>query len=850
MTNTTFRHLLDQVKPSRYQLDLQVDLAAFTFEVQQIIDFELAKPSSVLTFHAAGLKVTNITLQAGDKQLEPTGTDLDAAAQLISFTFAEEIPAGQAQLALAVTSPLSENLHGFYRSRYELEGQTHWLATTQFEAISAREAFVCIDEPAAKAVFETTITAASAYQILSNTEAVDTRTSGALKTVKFAPTPKMSTYLVAFVVGDLKVVESQTADQVAVRVYTTPGKQQWAEFALEVATQTLDFYCDYFGTPYPLSKLDMVAIPDFDAGAMENWGLVTYRESAVLIDPEHSTLQNRQWVAQVVVHELGHQWFGNLVTMEWWTDLWLNEGFARWTESLATNHIFPEWQMWTQFVTSAHASARELDSLANTHPIEVPIHNPAEIDEIFDAISYDKGASIIRMLEAYLGAETFQKGIQHYLHQHAYGNTVTNDLWLALEQISGKPVAQLMNAWTSQGGYPIVTITPDGDSLKLSQQRFFADPAVSTDTTTLWPIPFSVLSAEGVSEPHLLKQATEKLPLKIADSAWFKPNPGQSGFYLTNYNQQQLANLIPILAELSPEDRYGVVTDIMFLVQSGRQPTTSALDVIMNLGQETNYSVWQALLGGLGEILGIISEDTLLEQLEAAIARLIAPSIRRLGWDGQPDEDYFDSLLRPQILGLAARCGVPEVRAEAAQRFAKLVQGDHIAADLRPAIYTAVARSGATETFDELWKLHQATDLQSDQANLSRAMSLFPQPELHQRFLELSLSDEVRSQDSVTWLIRSLQNRHSRAAAWKFIQANWPLLNKRYGQGGHSLTYIPRGLGMSMNTLAEAKSVEAFFATRSVPTIARSIQQALEQIRMAAGWYERDRQAIEDWLAN
>ena len=389
--------LLENIVPERYRLNLDVDMDKFTYRGLEEIRFELKRPSKELTFHAVGLKVSEGSLEPGTKARE---VRVNEDEQTVTFVFDKEIEARSHWLSVAFTGEIAETLHGFYRSKYEHAGRDKWLVTTQFEAVHAREAFVCVDEPSAKAEFELTLEIPDGLTALSNnlSASEEPGKKPGRKRVHFAVTPKMSTYLVAFMVGEFEYSEAQTAEGVNVRVYATPGKSGQLGFALEAGTKTLSFYNDYFGIPYPLPKLDMIAVPDFAAGAMENWGLVTYRETALLLDPAQTSLSNKQRVAEVVAHELAHQWFGNLVTMAWWEDLWLNEGFATWVATLAMDHLFPEWQVWTQFIDEEFAQAQELDSLANTHPIQVPVDDPRALDEIFDAISYAKGASVINML--------------------------------------------------------------------------------------------------------------------------------------------------------------------------------------------------------------------------------------------------------------------------------------------------------------------------------------------------------------------------------------------------------------------------------------------------------------------
>ncbi|HVF69584.1 MAG TPA: M1 family metallopeptidase, partial [Xanthomonadales bacterium] len=432
--------LTDDIVPTEYSITIHPDLPTFTFKGEEEIILDLKKPTKSITIHADELKISKVNYNGS--LIGEVSFDKENETAIIKFP--NQLPAGEGKLFIEFTGTLNDKMRGFYRSKYDIDGKEHVMAVTQFESTDARRAFPCFDEPAKKAIFHINLIVPEDHTAISNAiESQVKEHSSGFKIVSFAPTPKMSTYLLAFIVGKFEHIEKKTAEGTLVRVFVTPGKKKQAEFSLDVAAETITFFSEYFKIPYPLPVMDLVAIPDFAAGAMENWGAITYRETALLVDPVHTATVNKQWVAIVIAHELAHQWFGNLVTMEWWTHLWLNEGFASYIEYLAVDHIFPEWDMWTQFVYMDHSRALELDGLENTHPIEVEVHNPTEISEIFDAVSYSKGSSIIRMLAEYLGEDIFRKGLQVYLKKHSYGNATTSDLWNALEKVSGKPVEKI-----------------------------------------------------------------------------------------------------------------------------------------------------------------------------------------------------------------------------------------------------------------------------------------------------------------------------------------------------------------------------------------------------------------------
>ena len=524
MKNRNVR-LSKNIIPLKYDIRLHPDLENFTFEGIETIHLNVLQKIRIVTLHSKELEIE--TVKIGDVFAKISYNEGNETA---SFSFPSAIglrarpkfiPAGKHKLTIVFKGILNNKMRGFYRSKYAISGKEYHMATTQFEATDARRAFPCFDEPAQKAIFNVSLIIPKGKTVISNTLPVSvSEHEGGFEVVKFSPTPIMSTYLLAFIIGDFEYIERKSKRGVIVRVYTTPGKKHQAKFALDCAVKTLEFYEKYFDIAYPLNTLDMIAIPDFSSGAMENWGAITYRESALLVDEEHSSASNKQWVALVIAHELAHQWFGNLVTMEWWTHLWLNEGFASYIEYLAVDKLFPKWDIWTQFSTNDLGIALRLDALASTHPIEIPVHHPDEIGEIFDEVSYSKGASIIRMLADYIGEKNFRDGLRYYLKKHSYKNTETVHLWQAFEKVSKKPVAKMMRNWTGKPGYPVIKAEIKNNELSLSQERFFASPISkkkSKDKTT-WQVPVSLKSEKLLKINFLRGLASSGEPI----SGFFK----------------------------------------------------------------------------------------------------------------------------------------------------------------------------------------------------------------------------------------------------------------------------------------------------------------------------------------
>ncbi|CAG2104297.1 unnamed protein product [Medioppia subpectinata] len=617
-TKAEFIRLPSTVTPVNYDITLRPNLKSFTFSGSQAVRVVVNEKTKqiVLNTNEIDISVASYTPENG-KTLSSEKIENNAETEVTSIEFAETLIAGPGVLKLEFTGTLNDKLKGFYRSKYmSPDGQEErYAAVTQFEATDARRAFPCWDEPALKATFDITLVVPTNRVALSNMNVTSEsvlKDDPSLKEVKYATTPVMSTYLVAFVVGEYDYVEGKSEDGVDVRVYTPLGKKDQGLFALEVAVKTLPYYKDYFNIPYPLPKMDLIALADFASGAMENWGLVTYRETCLLVDPQNTSTRTKQYVALVVAHELAHQWFGNLVTMEWWTHLWLNEGFASFVEYLCVDHLFSEYHIWTQFVSDTFTPALELDALHNSHPIEVPVGHPSEIDEIFDNISYNKGSAVIRMLHRFIGDELFRKGMHSYLSKHSYKNTLTEDLWASLQEASNKPVRDVMTTWTKQKGYPVISVTSrrDGNSLilTLTQNKFCADGKLpASEANTLWMIPISVTRASDPTKIAVeVLMDTKTIDIEIPDvsaNEWIKLNPNCVGVYRVHYSQELLNLLLPAVANktLPPLDRLGLQNDLFALVKSGQTSTVDILKLMDSFANEDDYTVYEDLWASLQE---------------------------------------------------------------------------------------------------------------------------------------------------------------------------------------------------------------------------------------------------------
>ena len=855
------RRLAAQFRPDHYVLELVPDKAKMRFSgVVIVTGHKSGKPSRRITLHQSGLKITKAHLTKHDKKddltIEIDRINHHKSYEEVRLHSSKLLYPGRYTITLDFEGQITRVMSGMYPCFFKHQGKEKKLIATQFESHHAREVFPCIDEPEAKATFDLTMVTPKDETVIANTPIKKQVTSGKKQVTIFETTPKMSTYLLAFVYGEVGFKEARTADGVVVRTYATPDNVEFTDFALDVAVKCLEFYNNYFGIPYPLKKCDLIALPDFASGAMENWGCITFREQSLLVDPANTSLANKQYVAMVIAHELAHQWFGNLVTMRWWTDLWLNEGFASWIEYLAVDHIFPDWQMWTQFIVGEQQQAMKLDALEHTHPIEVEVKHPDEIRTIFDAISYSKGSSVIHMLHGYLGPKMFQEGLSFYLQQHAYSNTDTVDLWSALEETSGRPVRKFMHDWTSQPGFPIIHANINEEGVDLSQERFFFNPKARTNLKSpIWPVP---LLAHEAEMPDILH--APKLQGKLPANAHFKLNRHQGGFYRVLYNasyQQRLKELVQ-RGQLEAQDRMGLLNDSFEAAKAGYGDTAEALNLLQVFTTEDNAAVWEIIASDLGSVRAVMDDEELREAMKPFVRKLTAKQIDRLGWRPRTKESHFDTLLRPTVLGMAAAADDPDVVKECWRQFRAMHRPEDIDADLRSVpdapsvrrgmdvdpdlrgvVYGTVARLGGESEFEKLLGMHNRTTHSEQRITIAAALTGFKQPELIKRALEFICSPKIRAQDIAYWVAYSFMNRHAKYETWEWLKNNWEWLSKTLGED-LSFYRFPIYAARAFSNEEFLKEYKDFFEPKRGPAIDRSINQGIEIIEWQSAWKKRD----------
>ena len=845
------------VEPLHYDIELQPNLADFMFSGKETVGISILEPTSKVVLHALDLKVADAAIRSptSSEPLKPQRISRSRKMETITLDFGQPLPAGPAELNLKFKGELNDKMHGFYRTSYHVDGVKKWGAATQFEATDARRAFPCWDEPDRKATFAVTLTVPEHLTALSNMPVLqETSRDDGWKTVVFDKTPRMSSYLLAFVIADLEFLEARDRHGVPIRVWTNPGKREQGHFALEAGCHTLAYFADWFGLPYAFPKLDMVALPDFAAGAMENWGLVTYRETALLIDPENSSEAAHQRVAEVVDHELAHQWFGNYTTMKWWTDLWLNEGFASYMGPKASDHHFPEWDTWTQYVAQRYMGALHEDSLKNTHPVEVPVRNPYEIREVFDAISYSKGSVINRMLEHYLGEKALRNGLNRYLTRHAFGNATTDDLWQAIEETSGKPVQAMMSSYTRQAGFPVLIVKSKQKAgniaLELKQKRFLVDGS-DDSKKALWRVPVGVLTSEN-SQPHFeyMDGRRHKITVPLTDGGWVKINPGQSGFYRVAYPKDLWGRLIrAVEAGAMPTlDRLGILDDAFALARAGDLDTATALSVLRAYHSEKDYSIWMEICGVFSMLDNLLSARPSREPFHQYARQFFLPVASERGWDRKPEDGHLDVMLRSLALRHLGGYGDSATIEEARNRLELFRQQGKLDPNLRQTVYSLVAENGGEKEWEELLGVYDATDLHEEKVRVLQGAGNFRNAEILNRLMQFSLSEKVRPQDTPIVLTSSASHSLGRSIAWGFLKQNWDLFVERYHGGGIGL--LARLLGIASGFVAkeQLEDVESFFQQHRVPGTERTVKKTLEVLRSNITWLERDGNEIEAYF--
>ncbi|KAM0819377.1 hypothetical protein AB5N19_05192 [Seiridium cardinale] len=861
---TQGRELLPtNVLPRHYDVTLEPDFEKFSFKGTVLIEFDVKEETKSIALHSLEIDIHSAHIKDGDKIVTSSSAiTYDESKQVSNIELKDAVPAGgKATLEVKFTGQLNDQMAGFYRSTYKKpDGTEGILATTQMEANDCRRAFPCFDEPLHKAKFTVTLVADKHLTCLSNMDVaseseVTSEINGTTKkAVKFNPTPLMSTYLVAFIIGDLNYIET-TNFRVPIRVYAPPSSDiEHGRFSLELAARTLEYYEKIFGAEFPLPKMDMVAIPDFAAGAMENWGLITYRVVDLLFDEKTSGAATKERVAEVVQHELAHQWFGNLVTMDWWEGLWLNEGFATLMSWLSCDHFYPEWKVWENYVTDNLQSALGLDSLRSSHPIEVPVKRASEVDQIFDAISYSKGSCVLRMISTYLGEDVFLEGVRRYIKKHAYGNTQTEDLWAALEDASGKPVKDIMSTWTKNVGYPVVQVTENNDnSIHIKQNRFLRTGDVKPEEDqVLYPVFLGLRTKDGVDERLTLSKREDNFQLKNTD--FFKLNANHTSIYRTSYTPERLEKLGQAAKEglLSVEDRAGMIADAGALAVSGYQKTSGVLNLLKGFNTEESFVVWSEIIARVATVQSawVFEDKSVKDGLEAFIKDLVSERAHKLGWTFSDKDGHIEQQFKAMVFGAAGMAGDKEVVAAAKEMFSKYAAGDKSAVhpNIRGSVFSMALKYGGKEQYDAILGLFRSSTNSDERNTALRVLGRAKDPELIQRTLDFILSDEVKSQD--LYLPASGLRSHAEGieALFKWLTEKWPEISKRLSGNANILGSMVTICTSSFAKQEQLDKVDAFFKDVDTKLFLQPLSQSKDAIRSKIAWVGRDRDDIASWV--
>ncbi|HET8884355.1 MAG TPA: M1 family metallopeptidase [Candidatus Saccharimonadales bacterium] len=837
----TVSRLIQQFIPDHYQLSLHLNRTERTFNGTVTINGSTVADANNIVVHAKQLQIESVILDGKAAEFtEGTNDELTISHP--------DITTGKHIVVITFSGTITDAMHGLYPCYYEHDGTKKELLATQFESHHAREVFPCIDEPEAKATFDVTLTTEQDVTVLGNMPIKQQNVQNDKLVTSFDTTPRMSTYLLAWVTGDLHRKTATTKGGVEVNVWATPAQPANSlDFALDIATRTIDFFDEYFDTKYPLPKSDHIALPDFSSGAMENWGLITYREVALLADPATTSISSKHYIATVIAHELSHQWFGNLVTMEWWNNLWLNESFATLMEYIAIDALHPEWDIWLDFSTAESIMALRRDAIDGVQSVQVDVHHPDEISTLFDgAIVYAKGARLLRMLQQYIGHEAFQTGLKDYFAKHAYHNTTQNDLWQALTAASGKDIAHFMNTWISQSGYPVVTATQDGDSIYLSQKQFFVGPHESSDK--LWPIP---LNASDDTMSEILDTNEANVTHVSANS--LRLNVGDTAHFITHYDNDLLARLIDEIhaGTMTPLDRLQLLNEQTLLARGGIITSATLIPLLDAYKDEQTEAVWDIIAMTIGELKKFVENDDVSEkQLRALSAKLAHNQYERLGWYAADTEPETDTKLRPAIIGLVLY-GEHNDAIQTAIDLYRSTPLEQLDPELRALIIGAAVRHGNDNSIiDDLKTAYKASSSAELQQDIASGITSSRDADKIKQVLAL-IKDEsvVRPQDAARWFVWTIRSRDGRALAWQWLRDNWQWVEKTFG-GDKSYDDYPRYAASSLVTRQQLDEYRAFFTPmKDVVALSRVISMGLSEIEGRVELIERDSAAVRAALA-
>jgi aminopeptidase N len=848
------------VLPLEYAIRITPDLEKLTFIGSETVKLKVVKPVTKIVLNALEMEIASASVDG--RSLPKKAVELNEKEETLSLTLPNEMAAGEHELALKFSGKINPQGQGLFYARYREHGtnEKKIMLGTQFEAADARRMFPCWDEPSFRARFQLTAVVPEKFMAVSNMPIVaggadpGTQVPEGMKEVRFAISPSMSTYLVVLCAGELDAIESEQ-DGVKLRVIATKGKAEMGRYALESEAKILHYYNEYFGIPYPLPKLDLIAVPGGFGGAMENWGGITYYESVLLFDPENSSNGTKQDIFAVIAHEMAHQWFGDLVTMAWWDNLWLNEGFASWMGSKCTDHFNPAWNEWLRRRTPRNPTRRigfpkdtamQMDARSTTHSIQQPIATEAEANSAFDEITYQKGQSIIRMLESFLGENVFRDGIRKYIAAHQYSNSTTADLWEALTEVSGKPVGEIATGWTEQPGFPLVKVSRDASTVILTQERFtvhFPNPPAQR-----WQIPLTyVTELQPATNGFLLRDKSANLPNELPADRALKLNVGDAGYYRVEYDDASWRMLVSHLGQISEADRANLLTDAWALVEANRQPLSHYLGLVTQVLKDDQLAVYNQIIDTFIFINRLLAGDPARPHFQQYARVLLRPAFDRVGWEAKEDEPSQRSFLRASLIRGLGFLNDTNVVTGCRARFERFLSDRAaVAPDLRPDIFAVVGRYADAQTWEKLHKLGLKTTSTEEKQNYYEALANAIDPRLVRRTIPLALTDELPTNRALFLLPFIARQSEHPDLVWEFAREHMKeLLAKQDALGSDA--FAP-GLFTFFSDPQEAETLEKYAQSDLPPSAAKAVAKAVEQIGFRAEFKQRLIPQLKNWI--
>ena len=844
MSDNPYR-LPRHVAPSHYDIRLELDIDTFTFSGFVGVDVAITKTTDKLVLNAAEVDIKSAELSDGTAI---SAISYDDEKEMATLSLETPVEPGSYRLEIEHTGTINDQLRGLYQAFYkDAHGNEHRIATSQCQSTDARRIFPCWDEPDFKATYQTTMVVAEGLEAYSNAAEIERLVLDDSRVeFRFNKTMKMSTYLLAFIAGPFEATEPKMVKGTPIRIIVPKGNLHLTDIAMENAIFVFEYLSDYYDIPYPGDKLDHIAIPDFAAGAMENVGLITYRDTYLVIDPAKASQAELQNSVDVIGHEVAHQWFGNLVTMAWWEGAWLNEAFASFMEMKATAAMRPEWKRWLAFMNLEVPWAMGTDHLKSTRPIEFEVVAPEEVDQMFDAITYGKGSAVLHMIDEFMGVEDFRKGVGSYLRKHSYSNTVTADLWEGLDGASDYPVSEIMNTWVYQRGFPQVDVRLANGGLQLAQRRYLATPD-ETDTT-IWKVPIQLrgsVNGEPFAEKYLL-ESDEAVVAIDGDIDWMVANAGGYGFYRTRYSEDLFDALLAHVGDLGDEERYALVADTFGFVLNSQLSADHFLDLASKFRDEKEQAIWSVIVGGLASLEHHVLDEAVRPAFEEFVVGLTGPALERLGWEVSSDDSDLDRKLRGLLIGAMGNLGHDQQTIERCKEMAESVlEGGSVDPEVATSALSVYAKHGGNEAYETLWNAYQEATTPLDQVRYLRSVAGTGETDKAIQTLDRVLQGDVRTQDAF-WVYARLLMGKSGPAVWESSRQRWD--DVLATMPGMTRTRVAEGIS-ALSQPDVAASVRSHFAEHPVPEAARSIEQNLEKLDINIALRDRETDTVKGYFS-